>query len=180
MGFVHNILIYLTLEEMAKQSYGLRYAGGSSRRYFPDLVLRPVPKLPTVTVVYQLLQITSGGSVIHFHEIIFQQLRLMHRISETPQPHRDHIALTNCKTNANGHSLIPERNVLNLNLSFLKSLHAGIDDYTSAKAQVYKCILFIFCFAPILLIFTLYDALTTCKCRIGTKFDCRNEDARIP
>ena len=62
-----------------------------------------------------------------------QQLWLMHQISETPQPHRDHIALTNCKTNANGHSLIPERNVLNLNLSFLKSLHAVIDDYMSTK-----------------------------------------------
>ena len=32
--------------------------------------------------------------------------------------------------------------MLNLDLSFLKSLHAVIDDYTSAKAQVYKCILF--------------------------------------
>ena len=143
-------------------------------------MLRPVPKLPTVTAVFQLLQITSGGSVLHSHEIIFQQLRLMHQISETPQPHRDHIALTNCKTNANGHSLIPEHNVLNLNLSFLKSLHAGIDDYMSAKAQVYKCILFFFRFAPFLLIFAFYDALTTFKCRIGTKFDCRNEDARIP
>ena len=118
MGFVRNILIYLNREEMAKKSYGLRYAGGSSRRYFPDLVLRPVPKLPTVTVVSQLLQITSGGSVLHSHELIFHQLQLMHQISETPQPHRDHIALTNCKTNANGHSLIPEHNVLNLNLFF--------------------------------------------------------------
>ena len=41
-------------------------------------------------------------------------------------------------TNTNGHSLIPEHNVLNVNLSFLKSLHAVIDDYTSAKTQVYK------------------------------------------
>ena len=73
MGFVRNILIYLNLEKITKQSYVLRYAGGSSRGYFLDLVLRPVPKLPTVTAVFQLLQITSGGSVLHSHEIIFQQ-----------------------------------------------------------------------------------------------------------
>ena len=81
----------------------------------------------------------------------------MHRISETPTLNirqwisathlhfpnfRDHIALTNCKTNANGHSLIPEHNVLNVNLSFFKTLHAVIDDYMSAKEHVYKCILF--------------------------------------
>ena len=61
MGFVRNNPIYLIHEEIAKQSYGLQYAGGSSRGYFPDLVLRPVPKLPVVTVVFQLLQITSWG-----------------------------------------------------------------------------------------------------------------------
>jgi len=61
MGFVRNILIYLTREEISKQSYGLRYAGGSSKGYFPDLVLRPVPKLPVVTAMFQLLQITSWG-----------------------------------------------------------------------------------------------------------------------
>ena len=58
MGFVRNVLIYLTCEEISKKSYGLWYAGGSSRGYFLDLVL-PVPKLPAVTVVFQLLQITS-------------------------------------------------------------------------------------------------------------------------
>ena len=61
MGFVRNILIYLNREEISKQSYGLRYTGGSSRGYFPDLVLRPVPKLPAVTAMFQLLQITSWG-----------------------------------------------------------------------------------------------------------------------
>ena len=61
MGFVRDILIYLTREDISKQSHSLRYAGGSSRGYFPDLVLRLVPKLPTVTVVFQLLQITSWG-----------------------------------------------------------------------------------------------------------------------
>ena len=61
MGFVRNILIYLTREEIFKQSYCLRYAGGSSKGYFPDLVLRPVPKLPVVTAMFQLLQITSWG-----------------------------------------------------------------------------------------------------------------------
>ena len=55
MGFVRNILIYLTNKEMSKQSYILRYEGGSSRGYFPYLMLWPVPKLPTVTVVFQLL-----------------------------------------------------------------------------------------------------------------------------
>ena len=64
MGFVHNILIYLTCEKMAKQSYGFRYAGGSSRSNFLDLVLRPVPKLPTVMAVFQLLRITSWGQKI--------------------------------------------------------------------------------------------------------------------
>ena len=59
MGFVLSILIYLTLEEMAKQSDGLGYTDGSSRGYFLDLVLQQVPKLPAVTVVFQLLQITS-------------------------------------------------------------------------------------------------------------------------
>ena len=61
MGFVRNILIYLNLMEITKQSYGLRYAGGSSRGYFPDLLLWPVPKLSAVTAVFQLLQITSWG-----------------------------------------------------------------------------------------------------------------------
>ena len=61
MGFVCNIIIYLTREHMAKQSDGSGYTDGSSRGYFPDLVLRPVPKLPTVTAVFQLLQIISWG-----------------------------------------------------------------------------------------------------------------------
>ena len=59
MGFVHNILIYLNLEQISKKSYDLQYAGGSSRGYFSYLVLRPVPKLPAVMAVFQLLQITS-------------------------------------------------------------------------------------------------------------------------
>ena len=61
MGFVHNILIYLTHGEIAKQSQVLRYTGGSSRGYFLDLLLWPVPKLLVVTAVFQLLQITSFG-----------------------------------------------------------------------------------------------------------------------
>ena len=61
MGFVQNILFYLNRKEITKQSYGLRYVGGSSRGYFPYLVLRSVPKLPAVTAVFQLLQITSWG-----------------------------------------------------------------------------------------------------------------------
>ena len=61
MGFVHNILIYLTHGEIAKQSHGLWYTGGSSRGYFPYLLLWSVPKLPAVTAVFQLLQITSWG-----------------------------------------------------------------------------------------------------------------------
>ena len=61
MGFVHNKLIYLNQEEIAKKSHGLRYTGGSSRGYFPYLLLRPVPKLLAVTVMFQLLQITSWG-----------------------------------------------------------------------------------------------------------------------
>ena len=61
MGFVRNILIYLIHEEIAKQSHALRYTCGSSRGYFLDLLLQPVPKLLIVTAVFQLLQITSWG-----------------------------------------------------------------------------------------------------------------------
>ena len=61
MGFVCNSLIYLTYEEISKQSYGLRYTGVSLIGYFPYLLLRPVPKLLVVTTVFQLLQITSWG-----------------------------------------------------------------------------------------------------------------------
>ena len=61
MGFVHDILIYLNRKEITKKIYGLRYAGGSLRGYFLDLLLQLVPKLPVVMVVFQLLQITSWG-----------------------------------------------------------------------------------------------------------------------
>ena len=61
MGFMRNILIYLTLKEIAKQSHGLQYTTSSSRGYFLDLLLRPVPKLSVVTAIFQPLQITSWG-----------------------------------------------------------------------------------------------------------------------
>ena len=61
MGLVRDILIYLTREEIAKQSNDLQQTDGSSRGYFSDLLLWPVPKLPAVTTVFQLLQITSWG-----------------------------------------------------------------------------------------------------------------------
>ena len=61
MGFVRDILIYLIRKEIAKKSHSFQYASGSSRGYFLDLVLWPVPKLPAITVVFQLLQITSWG-----------------------------------------------------------------------------------------------------------------------
>ena len=61
MGFVCNSLIYLTYEEISKQSYGLRYTSVSLIGYFPDLLLWPVPKLLAVTAMFQLLQITSWG-----------------------------------------------------------------------------------------------------------------------
>ena len=61
MGFLRNNLIYLTREEIAKQIHGLRYIGDSLRWYFPYLMLQSVPKLLTVTAVFQLLQITSWG-----------------------------------------------------------------------------------------------------------------------
>ena len=61
MGFVRNSLIYLNRKEISKQSHSLWYTGGSSRDYFPYLLLRPVPKLLAVTTVFQLLQITSWG-----------------------------------------------------------------------------------------------------------------------
>ena len=61
MGFVRNNLVYLISKEITKKSHGLRYTNRSSRGYFPDLLLWPVPKLPAVMAVFQLLQITSWG-----------------------------------------------------------------------------------------------------------------------
>ena len=66
MGFVRNILIYLTVKEMAKKSDGLGYIDGSLRGYFPDLLLWPVPKLLVVMAMFQLLQITSWRSISSF------------------------------------------------------------------------------------------------------------------
>ena len=80
MGFVRNILIYLIPEEISKQSYGLRYAGGSSRGYFPDLVLQLVPKLPAVTAMFQLLQITSWGFSSSFPGDNFMYKYVIHLI----------------------------------------------------------------------------------------------------
>ena len=51
---------------------------------------------------------------------------------------------------------------------------------TRAQMHRYTNAFYFLRFAPFLLVFAFYDALTTFKCRIGTKFDCRNKDAHIP
>ena len=82
MGFVRNILIYLNREEITKKSYGFQYAGGPLRGYFPDLVLRPVPKLPAVTAMFQLLQITSWGFNSSFPGDNFMYKYVIHLIEK--------------------------------------------------------------------------------------------------
>ena len=42
MGFLRNNLIYFSLDEIAKQSHGLRYTTGSLGGNFWDLLLHPV------------------------------------------------------------------------------------------------------------------------------------------
>ena len=65
MGFVCKILIYLTREEIAKQIYGLRYASGSSRDYFPYLELWTIFQISKFVEKHQV-----GDSVSHSLERI--------------------------------------------------------------------------------------------------------------
>ena len=65
MGLVRDILIYLTREEIAKQSNDLQQTDGSSRGYFPDLQLWPLFQTNKFVETDQV-----GDSVSHSLEII--------------------------------------------------------------------------------------------------------------